>query len=505
MARLLALLVLALFATLTALTQGCDLASADPVGAEGDDWWPDDVDEETDSWTAPITGGEAACGIVGTIACGDVITLDTATDSRATSELDTYFSTVGRWTGPELGFRFVAGGSGPVEVALVDPQPTVVNHDIFVLDRAGGPCDQEAVLAHAYNSGEFQAVAGDVYTVMVDAYDGDAGEFTLAVECDLGGDGDVPADPGDPDLDCADGTAGCVDSFPFFDQDTTQTAPGRSWHAYGCNPALNESGPERIYEVVVPEGGYLAAVVTDGPGVDVDVHLLDALDPDACLDRGDSEAWAFVEPGRYYVVADTYGGDHNAGDYELQVGLTVPSYGDCAMEHGWMARTGADELLSMPARGLVVKEAHLVSIIDGFGLYGEGPWPDDGTDGLDVHVFNTVGTTGMVMDRTEPWAWEPGGEPGRGANWDKLPPDAECWYVNMYWADRPPAGTRMIVQANGRAVVAAAGYETGPGNLDHIGGVTEEIHRYLDTVHISEMTLGFALDQDLPLGPITCY
>ena len=109
------------------------------------------------------------------------------------------------------------------------------------------------------------------------------------------------------------------------------------------------------------------------------------------------------------------------------------------------------------------------------------------------------------MDRTEPWAWEPGGEPGRGAHWDKLPPDAECWYVNMYWADRPAAGTRMIVQANGRAVVAAAGYETGPGNLDHIGGVTEEIHRYLDTVHISEMTLGFAADQTLPLGPIECF
>ncbi|MEZ4472880.1 MAG: hypothetical protein R3F60_19260 [bacterium] len=58
--------------------------------------------------------------------------------------------------------------------------------------------------------------------------------------------------------------------------------------------------------------------------------------------------------------------------------------------------------------------------------------------------------------------------------------------------------------ANGRAVVAAAGYETGPGANTAVGGVAEEIHDYLGTSHRDRLTLGFAEDQDLPLGPIDC-
>jgi uncharacterized cupin superfamily protein len=75
----------------------------------------------------------------------------------------------------------------------------------------------------------------------------------------------------------------------------------------------------------------------------------------------------------------------------------------------------------------------------------------------------------------------------------------------MYWSDRPAGGTRMILRtADGRAVVASAGWETGPGNLDHIAGTTEEVHFYLGTGHLDEMTVGFAVDDTLPLGPIVC-
>ncbi len=42
------------------------------------------------------------------------------------------------------------------------------------------------------------------------------------------------------------------------------------------------------------------------------------------------------------------------------------------------------------------------------------------------------------------------------------------------------------------------------GMFDHVGGVTEEIHRYLDTGHLSELELGFAVDQSLLYGPIVC-
>ena len=79
----------------------------------------------------------------------------------------------------------------------------------------------------------------------------------------------------------------------------------------------------------------------------------------------------------------------------------------------------------------------------------------------------------------------------------------------MYWtaAARPPRGARMILRLPddpSRAVVVAAGYETGPGNLTHVGGTPEETHFYLGTGHLSEMTIGIAEDQALPLGPRRC-
>jgi len=76
----------------------------------------------------------------------------------------------------------------------------------------------------------------------------------------------------------------------------------------------------------------------------------------------------------------------------------------------------------------------------------------------------------------------------------------------MYWSDRPDRGTRMLVYnpVNGRAVVTAAGYETGPGSALRIGGACEEIHDYLGTEHRSKLLMAFLVDQSLPLGPIEC-
>ena len=81
-----------------------------------------------------------------------------------------------------------------------------------------------------------------------------------------------------------------------------------------------------------------------------------------------------------------------------------------------------------------------------------------------------------------------------------------AWYVNMYWRNRPDKGTRMFVidPYTGAGVVASGGYETGPGSNTAIGGAVEEIHKVLATTHRDRLIMGFAVDQDLPLGPITC-
>jgi len=114
------------------------------------------------------------------------------------------------------------------------------------------------------------------------------------------------------------------------------------------------------------------------------------------------------------------------------------------------------------------------------------------------------------MYRTQQWAPLEGGSfYGAGiGDPSAFPALDEGWYVNMYWtsAARPAKGTRMILKdPNGnRAVVVAAGYETGPGNLSYVGGTPEESHFYMGTTHLDTMTLGIATDQGLPLGPRLC-
>ncbi len=322
---------------------------------------------------------------------------------------------------------------------------------------------------------------------------------------DAADDDDTGDDDDDTTGDCPDGMI-CVDTFPFVDTADTAVDGARVFDAYGCSPGTDESGPEVVYRVTVPQAGWLGVAIDDTtPGVDVDAHILASYDPDDCLDRGNADAGADVDPGYVYVVADTYvsGGDEQSGPFTITIGHLVPHAGSCAMDSGWLDRVGdGGNPLQMPATGPVVLEAHLVT--DGEGWAG-GEWPSTITDGIETHYEVSQDETGFVMWRDQPWCPQEGCEYGQGSAGGPVPVEDEAWYVCMYWSSRPAAGTRMIVQAaDGRAVVAAAGYETGPGDLSYIGGVPEEIHHYLGTTHGGELTIGFATDQTLPLGPITC-
>lgn len=156
-----------------------------------------------------------------------------------------------------------------------------------------------------------------------------------------------------------------------------------------------------------------------------------------------------------------------------------------------------------PAVGPVVKEAHLVTNEE-----WSGSWPMSFTDGIPAHYALSEGVTGYGMTRSEPWApaGEGGSEYGQGATGSPIPAADEAWYLNMYWRDRPARGTRMLVMNpwTGHAVVAAGGYETGPGSNTSIGGVVEEVHDHLQTGHRDDLIIGFLVNQSLALGPIDC-
>ncbi len=174
---------------------------------------------------------------------------------------------------------------------------------------------------------------------------------------------------------------------------------------------------------------------------------------------------------------------------------------DCFVSH----ENGKPEVfLRLPARGPMVLEAHLMTDMDDLNGY----WPSSGRHGIKEHYKHTEAATGYVMKRRQPWApaGEGGCQYGQGSAVNAVPVDAEAWYVNMFWRRRPAPGTRMILRnpVNGRTVVAAAGYETGPGSNTAIGGASEETHHYLGTGHRQDMVIGFAQDQTLPFGPIIC-
>lgn len=183
-------------------------------------------------------------------------------------------------------------------------------------------------------------------------------------------------------------------------------------------------------------------------------------------------------------------------------------WSSCAPEVDCVERPDAEGVLRRylhtPTSGRVALEAHLVTVEDDFG----GGWPGTFTEGLEAHYALSFATSNYVMDRTEPWA--PAGEGGsmfgQSAFSRPLPVLDEAFYVNMYWRRRPAPGTRMLIgnPRNGRTIVGAGGYETGPGDPRFIGGVTEEIHHYLGTGHGDALSFAFLVDPSLPLGPVTC-
>ncbi|NUP14065.1 MAG: hypothetical protein HOW73_49160 [Polyangiaceae bacterium] len=306
----------------------------------------------------------------------------------------------------------------------------------------------------------------------------------------------------------------CVTTFPFSEERNTSSEGTDAIDSYDCSPDTNESGKELLYRLTLPKDGFVSVAVYDDDATDIDVHIVTSLDPAAptgtgCVARGDLQTAADVPAGEVWIVADTWvngSGTELAGNFRIDIGYIPVTEGPCDLQTGELERVGDNGVhLTMPASGPVVKEAHLVTQEE------PEPFPSTATEELEAHYALSQEKTGLVMHREEVWApLEGGAFYGAGIGSPaKFPVEDEGWYVNMYWtpASRPPRGTRMILRRPDdptRAVVVAAGYETGPGDLSRIGGTTEETHYYLGTDHDATLELGFATDQSLPIGPRRC-
>ena len=124
-------------------------------------------------------GPPGVCAPVGPITCGQTVTGDT---SLGVDSMSYYPCNVGQYTGPEEVWEWTATVSGPVEWKLVRPRPTQIDHDVIVLDGCGG-CAAEKCEEWGGNGTEFEAVAGQTYMLVIDGYNGAAGEYTARLDC----------------------------------------------------------------------------------------------------------------------------------------------------------------------------------------------------------------------------------------------------------------------------------------------------------------------------------
>ncbi len=104
-----------------------------------------------------------------------------------------------------------------------------------------------------------------------------------------------------------------IASLPY-EHSTKSSSGTNNFGSYSCQSGTNESGPEIYYKLTLTKTTKIRAVALSADGVDVDIHLAQALDG-SCTVRGDKWVESSLAAGTYYFIVDTYGGSGNAGEY----------------------------------------------------------------------------------------------------------------------------------------------------------------------------------------------
>lgn len=99
-----------------------------------------------------------------------------------------------------------------------------------------------------------------------------------------------------------------ITSLPFSHAADTSNSPHSNIDEYpGCGDGLNEAGAEYTYVLELDEPTSVRALVLDGAGVDIDLHLLGADGAaTSCVDRNDKMIEADLPAGRHVFSLDTF-------------------------------------------------------------------------------------------------------------------------------------------------------------------------------------------------------
>lgn len=103
-----------------------------------------------------------------------------------------------------------------------------------------------------------------------------------------------------------------ADILVMVDDNDTLSHGQNALDSYDCAPNTGEHGPEIIYRFEAPARGSFRAVLEDGVGVDIDIHLLhnpsiSNRSVSGCVDRAHTDLFVEdLDAGEYWVVLDSW-------------------------------------------------------------------------------------------------------------------------------------------------------------------------------------------------------
>ena len=254
-------------------------------------------------------------------------------DARDTSEAHSdHFDRYPGWehldeSGREFVYRVEISEPLDLRAWIDDPEPAGVDVDLHLLSRL----EPLALLDRGHHEVGAALEPGVYYLILDTFVEGGtelAGPYHLRVELRgrHAGTVDDPIELG--------GVAGAPLPLPFQLRDARDTSEAASdvIDAYPGWEWLGEAGPEVIYRFTLDRRARLVAALHGAPaeGVDIDLHLLRSLEPLDLVARDHTRFYTTLEPGTYYLVADSYSssdGTARSGAYELRLGLTAAGAG----------------------------------------------------------------------------------------------------------------------------------------------------------------------------------
>lgn len=230
-------------------------------------------------------------------------------------------------SGPEYVYVFTLKRRTQVTAEIAPPESEGTDIDVHLLSSV-----EPLALIARDNLSISRVLEPGRYYLVLDTFVTSAGaqmgpyDLTVSFRVEHAGTVDDP-------IEISDGADGAL-SLPhvFYDDRSTADATSKKFDKYPGYEDLDESGPEYVYKFRIDEPVRVAATIAfnEPANTDVDLHLLSSLEPLTLITRGNTAVYAVLEPGTYYLTADTFvkGGVEQRGAYSLRVSLRPRVFAD---------------------------------------------------------------------------------------------------------------------------------------------------------------------------------